>query len=101
MANFKVGDRVRVVGQFPGTKPRLIGLEGVIVNHDPNDILDRHWDVRLPVSEKVGTLPPDVWCFASHHLAPLTDPSADRFIESIKRLGREPINDAPKVTVTK
>ncbi len=32
---------------------------------------------------------------------PLVTPSAERFIESIKRLGREPVNEAPKVEVTK
>lgn len=39
--------------------------------------------------------------YRAENLAPLTDPQADAFLELIKKLGKEPVNDAPKVGVTK
>ena len=100
MAQFHVGQRVRViVHQKAGTGADPFGHEGVIVSG--GNII---WEylVRLPIETlPSGGFPVNEWLFQAHELVPLTDPAADRFIESIKKLGREPINDAPKVTVDK
>lgn len=83
--NYKVGQRVRVVHAI---ETKLIGLEGVIVRFD--DLPPKPescWIVRLPVSFSApGRLADDEWCFRPCDIAPLTDPKAEAFLESIKRL---------------
>lgn len=100
MAKFHVGQRVRVIVHALSASGADAYLhEGVVTSCDGS-----RWPylVRLPVETlPVGGVPANEWFFRADELAPLTDPSADRFIESIKKLGREPINEAPKVTVTK
>ena len=84
MANFKVGQRVRVIAVHQDVVKRedhLIGREGCITAYCPDYV--RHgrwlpWEVRLDGGLLCG--------FAAHHLAPLTDPKADEFIERIKNL---------------
>jgi hypothetical protein len=88
MATFKVGQRCKYVSGL--LSPKLpIGAEGTVAGFNSFG-----YTVNFDLYE-------DGWEVYSTSIAPLTDPGADAFIERIKRLGREPINDAPKVTVTK
>jgi hypothetical protein len=99
MATFKVGQRVRLLFHSrnvdKGSPP--IGSVGTIVGA-LNMIFDgsmRHevaWD-SFPTRLRIFSIP--------EQLAPLTDPGADAFLAHIKRLGSEPVNDAPKVEVTR
>ena len=90
MATFRVGQRVRIVGYM--SAPWTLGMETTITGEPfqwgddglcyPNSVAD--------AIDRPGTL--------SCHLAPLTDPGADAFLARLKKLGSEPVNDAPKVT---
>lgn len=86
MANFKVGQRVRVVKTHMHSIPWLIGKEGTILRAttEHGGWGPAEWAVRVD-----GT-PWDYMLFLSCHLAPLTDPKADEFIEKLKKLGNEP-----------
>lgn len=89
MANFKVGQRVRKVRMNP---PRLqvipLGTEGVIVaERDADGEYGVRWNCDMA---GFGFLYASSWM-----LAPLTDPKADAFIESLKKLAREPQPAAP------
>jgi hypothetical protein len=86
MATFKVGQRVRII--FVYTLPHCLGKEATIVA--------RHGDIFFLDVDNVGTRRSSgspCWVY-EHQLAQLTDPKADEFIESLKKLGREP-NVAP------
>lgn len=90
MAIFRVGDRVRKVNNGHRKAQVLVplGAEGVIVGWDPDGTFE--WMVEYPDAPK----PPFPWKYHfadSEMLAPLTDPKADAFLESLKRLGREPL----------
>ena len=102
MAQFHEGQRVRIVG-CGGTEQWAIGKEATFLHYGPERgrFFANGEDCCIAID---GVPPPPLhngWAAKSLSLAPLTDPSADRFIERIKKLGKEPINDAPKVTVTK
>ena len=99
MAVFKVGQRVRVIASDLPRWSYLIGREGVI---EVANVIPWEWIVRIDAPH----LEPDptmrgCFGFHSHELAPLTDPGAESFIAKLKKLGSEPVNDAPKVRVTK
>jgi hypothetical protein len=90
MATFKVGQRVKVVsveGAITQADLEALGKEGVIVALGPVrcggilSSIDREYNVRL---EGVSVTPN--YGFDACHLAPLTDPKADAFIERIKNL---------------
>lgn len=72
-----------------------LGAEGVIVGSFGCD----DWRVRWSGYDHYS--PTGLWRSYGWQIRPLTDPKADAFIERIKKLGKEPINDAPKVGVTK
>jgi len=100
MAKFKVGDRVRISKLTPVCRAEyreLLGVETVIT-FGP---ITEHGitGYRTAASDKFRNR--GLIGVEEIYLAPLTDPKADAFIERIKKLGKEPINDAPKVTVTK
>lgn len=100
MANFKVGQRVRVIeprsihygkeGSVMGfsTGPFFSNINGGAFMHGP------FYRVRI---DGYGELTRNGrrLCFPPHSLAPLTDPKADAFIESLKKLAREPQPVAP------
>ncbi|MCK9361906.1 hypothetical protein M0Q28_06850 [Patescibacteria group bacterium] len=98
MATFKVGDRARIVDAADLDCPQWVGCEVTILRcpgwHPlyPND-----YEITRPSTEVLYAA---TYGAPGHHLAPLTNPGADAFVERMKRLGREPINDAPKVPVT-
>jgi hypothetical protein len=89
MATFKVGDRVRVVNiSDPGKSPSprdmlLLGREGVIVGLGPVETgLFSRW--RRAYEVKLDGDAIAEYGFDAHHLAPLTDPKADAFVESLR-----------------
>ena len=98
MAQFFRGQRVRSLSG-EGLLPWVD--EGVITEIIPSHYKDGGTGYRVLCDRHPCPRNINGWVHPVRAIAPLTDPSADRFIESIKRLGREPINDAPKVTVTK
>lgn len=92
MATFKVGQRVKANATCAAEA--LIGLEGVIV------AVGRKypWIVSFPYSGRgLGSVPngitgsPNHWGMHEYELSPLTDPGADAFLASLKKLGREPV----------
>jgi hypothetical protein len=91
MATFKVGQRVRKIaamrpGDFMGRVHRVPhGAEGV-VTHGVD------WTGMLEV--QFDGFPP-LWGFP-YQLAPLTDPGAERFLASLRKLGNEPNILAPQ-----
>jgi hypothetical protein len=82
MAKFKVGQRVRVIGHFGGSRipreKRWIGHEGTIIARPWHGILSG-WNWYLDLN---GFR----YYFHDAELAPLTDPKADAFLESIRKL---------------
>jgi hypothetical protein len=95
MAMFKVGQRVKVVGHVlePGNMD-FRGLCGTVLGHESDYNLGLTVVVELDGKRSFGG-----YCFAPEELAPLTDPKADEFIESIKKL--KPLHEEPKVQRTK
>lgn len=94
MAQFHVGQRVRslpVLGRHEwtdeGTVTEIIPSVSFYGGATGYRVLCDHHPAPNPLG----------WLHRAGWLAPLTDPSAERFIESIKKLGREPINEVPKV----
>ena len=98
MAQFRIGMRVRVKDSSPRC---AIGCEGFITGHASASAVFRgyyDWLVMLPSQDR-GSGPNGEWGFRSDQLEPILDTSADQFLARIKKLGSEPVNDAPKVTV--
>lgn len=101
MANFKVGQRVKKVAHmaesdcarqlsdYPGNRAKAgftvpLGAQGTILGEGYGATYEVMWD---------GVAPPPGWSYMvafAYMIAPLTDSKADAFIESIKRLEREP-----------
>lgn len=102
MAQFFRGQRVRIVGDY-GVQPWAAGKEAIFLHYGPvaGTRFGGNEDCCIEITGVQSSAVGGCWAARSSALAPLTDPSAERFIESIKKLGREPINDAPKVEVTK
>jgi hypothetical protein len=99
MAQFHVGQRVRVVAVEPDCGPlsrKALGECGRISGIGATSASLESMDYSVSL-DKLG----DGYCFNSCHLTPLTDPGADAFLARIKRIAREPINDAPKVEAVK
>lgn len=90
MATFKVGQRVKVVyilEDAPWCRANLLGRETTILAQLADDL----WEVDLPgFSESRARL-------NGSRLAPLTDPGADAFLESIRKL--KPLHEEPTVKV--
>lgn len=100
MANFHVGQRVKKVSHRH--KADFIGREHITETTNPLGTEGTVSALSGPFGE-IGVIwdgGDSVWCLG-YMLAPILDPNANAFLERIKKLGKEPINDAPKVTVTK
>lgn len=89
MATFRVGQKVRIIA---GIYPEIIGDEVEILG--PLEQL-----AGWPAAHHRISTPPhaphsSMWYAEPRHLAPLTDPKADAFIESIKKLQplKEPVS---------
>ena len=93
MAVYRVGMKVRVLPCLGVSRRTIwsIGDEGVIVSRANRG--DGEWWI-------VNTQTEGNWPCRSDYLAPLLPPdeAADAFLARLKRLGSEPVNDAPKVT---
>ena len=92
MAAFKVGQRVRMRNYVAKWHSTLNGREATVVG-----FLGQEYLVDV---DGIGPMTPH-WgpiTAKERHMSPLTDPGAESFIARIKKLGSEPINDAPKVT---
>lgn len=94
MATFRVGQRVRIIGacaypEWIGCEVTILGLPGSEPAFPDAYSFTRPSGDFDPPGRSYSALP--------HRLAPLTDPKADAFIESIKRLGREPQPETPNV----
>ena len=86
MATFKVGRRVKRVAQGPGLLPIPLGTTGTVIGDD-GFMFGQHWTrVQWDID-----LAPDYCSVFTDTLAPLTDPSADAFIDRLKKLGKEPV----------
>ena len=90
--NFKVGQRVRIVGCITRNHRQIVGQEGVIVRRS---VIAGDWIVNIPAVHSCrprndDDLPPFHYRSPPEYLVPLTDPLAEQFIESLKKLAREP-----------
>ena len=103
MSDLRIGQRCRLVNMKDAPNPDWRGCEGdeVTVIGLPGSclIFPDQYEVTMPAH-----YPPECrWNSSGYfacreNLRPLTDPGADAFIERIKKLGREPVNLAEKVT---
>ena len=78
---FKVGQRVRVVKHYEGIVPfgrHLLGKEGVV----------ERVDISKTYSIYVLFEPMALCAFTPGEIAPLTDPLAEKFIETVKTWGQ-------------
>lgn len=94
MATFKVGDRVRVAWLHQHSRPSRVrlGMTGTIVATD-GGLMPSGWraEWRVVLDQIKSDFSFDgAFFFQSAHLAPLTDPKADAFIEGLKKLACEP-----------
>jgi hypothetical protein len=81
MAMFRVGQRVRIVDAMV-----MMGREGIITSINPDDA----WpgcDCVLYVPTFPDTDNCYEWSACFYQLAPLTDPLAEKFIETVKLWG--------------
>ena len=91
---FKVGDKARIIDAPDMMQRHLIGCEVTILQLPG-------WNVIFPNDYEISRPAPEMeewraYGAPAHHLAPLTDPGVDAFMERIKRLVREPINEVSK-----
>ena len=99
MSDLRIGQRCRLVNVKAAVNEEWHGCEGdeVTVIGLPGSclIFPDQYEVTMPAHHPGGSLG-----YFTHreHLRPLTDPGADAFMERIRKLGREPINLAEKVT---
>lgn len=92
MATFRVGQRVRIVNADNPHMQWAVGIETTITGLPGTSFLypnDYQLALKTPDGLRVSAPPKD--------LAPLTDPDAERFVESLKCLAREPITTKDKV----
>jgi hypothetical protein len=87
MANFKAGDRVRVVAVDAHALSYAIGCEGVVIGPDLTGVYQ--YDVELGCE---GFNP---WGFNDRHLAPLTPPAEDAWAADAVRKVTKPQHVEP------
>src|SRR5688572_12692439 len=103
MATFKVGQRVRIVGDS-----QHFGMEGVVMGTQTFEETycvstgqrfkpDWCYPVAIPGSRSPRA--DGLWWKAAHEMRPLTDPYASSFIERVKTWG--PLHEEPKVVAGK
>lgn len=90
MAQFRIGQKVKVIAAEGIFAAEYIGQEAVIVDRDVTTTFP--WVVIL--SRAVGGTTEAI--FHDRHLAPLTDPKAEEFLARLKKLGTEPVVLTPK-----
>ena len=95
MAVFKVGQRVKLIAHPDDTgwdRKLYSGRETTITSR--RLVCDGRGYYKTARSDRVGGIA-GVW---EDHIAPLTDPKADAFVESLKKLAREPQNIPERVS---
>lgn len=94
MATFKVGQKVKVIAQVPASIEcygSRIGQEAVV-----EALTHQTYGGALTIAFLSDGAK---WAAIPEHLAPLTDPKADEFIEGLKKLAREPAPIVPQSEV--
>lgn len=104
MSDLRIGQRCRLVNMKDAPNPAWRGCEGdeVTILGLPGcePLAPDQYEISPPQRHPFPD--PNAHYFTiRERLRPLTDPGADAFLERIKKLGREPINLAEKVKVTK
>lgn len=94
MAAFKVGQRVRFVKTDNPALADLVGREATIVSIPAWSSGDCSITIDGALGRTYGGFLPSFATLFTH-IAPLTDPKADEFIERIKKLGNEPMPLSP------
>lgn len=96
MATFKVGQRVRIVRSRwafrVGAQATIIALHRSTWRTDGRT--GDAWDLDVDGVGRIGVHGHQIAYF-SDELAPLTDPKADAFLDSIRKL--KPLHEEPKV----
>ena len=97
MAKFKVGDRARIIDAPDMVQRHWIGCEVTILQLPGwHGWYSDSYEISCPSTDKGGRR---AYGALAHHLAPLTNPGVDAFMERIRRLIREPNNEVSKETV--
>ena len=100
MSDLRIGQRCRLVNVRAAPNPDWRGCEGdeVTILGLPGcePLAPGQYEISPP--QRLQRRIPNASYFTiRERLRPLTDPGADAFMERIKRLGREPVSDAPKI----
>lgn len=99
MSDLRIGQRCRLVNVRDAPNPDWRGCEGdeVTILGLPGSCLEwpDKYEVTMPAHHPGGH---SGYFTHRENLRPLTDPGADAFLERIRKLGREPINETEKVT---
>lgn len=90
MATFRVGQRVRVIGNSTSDSNGLLGCTGTILHGSLVGLID-HWYLEIDGRGRFHPGGVSHYAAFSCDLSPLTDPGAERFVESLKKLAREPM----------
>ena len=97
MAQFRIGEEAKIVGCTDADWVKCNGEAVTILalpESDPYGL--GRYRVSTPKFAPIAT--PSCFC-KQRHLAPRVDEAADAFLARMKKLGSEPVNDAPKVKV--
>lgn len=101
MSDLRIGQRCRLVNVKDAPNSRFHSCEGdeVVILGLPGcyPTAPAAYEITRPQHFR-GFAVGDRYRARREYLRPLTDPGADAFIERIRKLGREPINLAEKVT---
>lgn len=91
MAQFKIGQRVRLISVSITRYLKDVGNEGVIEARC--DYGDDDWMVRFPGD--VGPLGHDLWHCKGYQLAPILPPDekAEQFLEWVRTLDKAPMRE--------
>lgn len=102
MSDLRIGQRCRLVGMkdvpnedwrgCEGDEVTILGLPGC------DSTFPEQYRISMPQHATEAMRGFRHYAAPRENLRPLTDPGADAFIERIRKLGREPINLAEKVT---
>ena len=99
MSDLRIGQRCRLVNMKDAPNEYWRGCEGdeVTILGLPGSFLlwPDLYEVTMPAHHPGGR---SGYFAHREDLRPLTDPGADAFLERIRKLGREPINETEKVT---
>ena len=102
MSDLRIGQRCRLVNLASAPNPDWHACEGdevtIIGSAGCCKDFPGQYEVTRPQHVPNWALWGDHFYASRENLRPLTDPGVDAFMERIKKLGREPINETEKVT---